>query len=249
MTTVHQLVPHFVPADAISGHVLRLRDGLRSAGFESDIVAEVVHQLYKREARRFANVMNDLRADLLIYQCSTSSAMAEWLASNRARFVVNYHNITPAAYFEPWDLEAATNMRRARQELQLLAPRALASFADSAYNASELVELGFRDVSVAQLLLPAHHHVQPDSSMADYLARTRAGTRWLFVGRIAPNKCQHDVIGAFAAYRRIFDPAARLILVGSNACPPYHDWLLELTDRLELETAVTLAGTVTDQEL
>src|SRR5687768_2724261 len=57
MTTVHQLTPHFVPGDAISGHTLRLRDALRAEGFESDIYAEIVHPRYNREARPFTDAV------------------------------------------------------------------------------------------------------------------------------------------------------------------------------------------------
>ena len=39
----------------------------------------------------------------------------------------------------------------------------------------------------------------------------------VFTGRVAPNKCQHDVIAAFALYQRHFDPEAKLFIVGSNS--------------------------------
>jgi glycosyltransferase involved in cell wall biosynthesis len=249
MTSVHQLVPFLVPGDAISRHTLRLRDGLRAAGFESDIVAEVTHRSYRGETVAFVDAMETLRADLLIYQASTGSVIADWLARQRSRLLVNYHNITPPSYFEAWDVDAAANMRRARQQLRRLAPRAVAALAVSSFNAGELEQLGFRHVSVAPLLLSAFEEVTPDPAMADYLSRVGAGVHWLSVGRIVPNKCQHDVIGAFAVYRDLFDPDARLTLVGASSFVNYEDWLLELVERLELETAVTFAGAVTDAEL
>ena len=80
-------------------------------------------------------------------------------------------------------------------------------------------------------------------------ARTRAGRHWLFVGRLAPNKCQHDLIAAFAAYRPLYDHGARLTLIGSEAAPSYSDALYGLVDDLGLTAAVTFAGPVTDAEL
>jgi glycosyltransferase involved in cell wall biosynthesis len=130
-----------------------------------------------------------------------------------------------------------------------MAPRARAALADSRYNAAELVTLGFRDVSVTPLLLPALGDLEPDRNMVEQLQRLPSGTHWLFVGRIAPNKCQHDVISAFAMYRRLFDPMSHLTLVGSNACASYRSWLLELIRRLDLSPAVTLRDEVTDAEL
>lgn len=249
MTRVVQIVPVLAPADAVSGHARRLRDALRQAGYDSDIVAEVTHGGLGPETIRLADFQRRPEADLVVYQCSTGSAVVPWLIDQRIPFVVNYHNITPASFFEPWDPEAAANLRRARQQLQLLAPRALLSFADSAYNAAELVELGFDDVSVAPLLLPPPRSIPADPRMQDYLRRTRGGLHWLFVGRLAPNKCQHQVICALAAYREVYDPTATLTLVGSSACDPYRDHLYKLADDLGLGAAVRFAGTVSDAEL
>jgi glycosyltransferase involved in cell wall biosynthesis len=69
------------------------------------------------------------------------------------------------------------------------------------------------------------------------------------VGRLAPNKCQHDLVAAFAAYRAAYDPGARLTLIGSEAAPAYSDALYGLIDDLDLHGSVTIAGSVTDGEL
>ncbi len=52
-------------------------------------------------------------------------------------------------------------------------------------------------------------------------AKRKGGADWLFVGRVTPNKCQHDVVKAFAAYRMLHDPNARLHIVGGVASDPY----------------------------
>src|SRR3546814_7862540 len=94
-------------------------------------------------------------------------------------------------------------MRRARAQLGAMARRSRLALADSPFNAAELTELGYSPVQVSPLLLDLDSRLAaPDPVVAEHLARTRAGRSWLFVGRLAPNKCQHDVIAAFAAYRR-----------------------------------------------
>ena len=45
--------------------------------------------------------------------------------------------------------------------------------------------------------------------------RTAGGADWLFVGRVVPSKGQHQLVKALWAYRRLYDPEARLHLVGS----------------------------------
>ena len=80
-------------------------------------------------------------------------------------------------------------------------------------------------------------------------ARAHGGTDWLAVGRIAPNKCQHDVLLAFAVYRRIHDPQARLTLVGGQSAGLYWRALHRLAEDLSVSDAVTFTDVVSHAEL
>src|SRR3546814_14759638 len=108
----------------------------------------------------------------------------------------------------------------------------------------------YSPVQVSPLLLDLDSRLAaPDPVVAEHLARTRAGRSWLFVGRLAPNKCQHDVIAAFAAYRMLYDRGARLTLVGSEAASSYADALPGLVDALGVTSAVPFSGPVPDAAL
>jgi glycosyltransferase involved in cell wall biosynthesis len=190
-------------------------------------------------------------ADLIIYQCSTGSPMVAFLRDRREPLAVNYHNITPAVFFDRWEPVAAGSMRRARAELLQLVPRTQLAIAVSEFNAAELAGMGFPDPVVVPLLLDlASFDAAPDARALERLRRGAAGgARWLFVGRLAPNKCQHDVIAAFAAYRLLHDPAARLTLVGGFTSDQYR-WSLEaMAAELGITDAVELTGTVTAPQL
>lgn len=251
MTAVHQILPVLAPHDAVGGHTRRVQAALRSQGHESRIFAEIV----VGEPPEGVSLLEDFDragagADLLIFQASTGSAAADWLQSRREPYVVNYHNVTPARFFEPWAPEAAENMRRGRNQLRALAPRSVAGLADSEFNASELVELGYRDVTVTPLLLDLDGVAPaPDARTTAFLQGARRGSHWLFVGRLAPNKCQHDVIAAFALYRTLHDPGARLTLVGSPASTTYADALLGLAEDLGVDRAVTMTSGLDDASL
>lgn len=251
MTTVHQVIPVLAPHDAVGNHTLLVRDALREAGFTSEVFAEL--RLGDRTGVGMSLADYDAHAgepDLVIYQSSTGSAVVDWLLRRSMPLAVNYHNITPASFFAPWDDEAATSMRRARAQLKALARRSELALAVSPFNAAELVDLGYQPVQVAPLLLDLDARLAaPDEHVAAHLQRNRRGRSWLFVGRLAPNKCQHDVIAAFAAYRLLYDPGAQLTLVGSESAPSYVDALHGLVDDLDLTGAVTFAGPVTDAEL
>lgn len=250
MTTVHQLVPVLAGADAIGSHTLQLRSALRAAGFESDVFAEVVHDDVRGEARPVGQLGRRSSADLLVYQCSTGTGLTDWLLSRPEPLAVDYHNITPASFFERWDPEAALSMRRARADLRRLAPRTDLALADSAYNAAELEAEGFSPVVVAPPLLDlAGVAARPDPATAAVLRRVRQGAHWLFVGRLAPNKCQHDLVAALAAARRLHDPGARLTLVGSTTSELYRDAVESLADELGVAGAVTITDRVRADQL
>lgn len=251
MTTVHQVIPVLAPHDAVGNHTLMVRDALREAGFTSEVFAELRFGARAGIGMSLADYDDHAgTADLVIYQSSTGSSAVDWLLRRPEPLAVNYHNITPASFFEPWDDQAAASMRRARSQLGALARRSRLALADSPFNAAELVELGYSPVQVAPLLLDLDARLAaPDPVVAEHLARTRHGRSWLFVGRLAPNKCQHDVIAAFAAHRLLHDPEARLALVGSESAGTYADALRGLVDDLGLTSAVTFTGPVTDAEL
>jgi glycosyltransferase involved in cell wall biosynthesis len=256
-TAVHQFLPTFAAGDAIGNHVLRLRDVLRAAGYDSDIFADDIHFGVRRHARPY----RDFKAPsggpaLMLYHLSTGSPMAEFLAeqadAGRARLAVYYHNITPAEFFERWEPGAAESVRTARGELRKLAGPTRFAMANSTFSEAELRNEGYTDTCVVPVLVDFSSFDAPaDRPTLARLQRAAAngGAQWLFVGRLAPNKCQHDVIGAFAAYRALFDPAARLTLVGGKTSELYHRALQQLIRELDLAGAVELADVVTFPEL
>ena len=67
---------------------------------------------------------------------------------------------------------------------------------------------------MAPILVPfGDYEQEPDADTVRQYSDGR--TNILFVGRIAPNKKQEDIIRAFDCYRKTYDETARLILVGS----------------------------------
>ena len=248
---VDQFVPSFVRHDAIGNHVLAVRRVLRSSGIDGDIFHDIVDPRLAKQGRPYFECDQRPSPDrLLLYHASTQSRMVPWLqqaAESGQAVAVDYHNITPAEYFWRWDPAAAEQLVEARQELAALSVSTRLALADSEYNESELQNLGYQGTAVAPLLVDlAQYHARPDplAAMALTRRRTRGGLLWLFVGRLAPNKCQHDVIAAFAIYRRNFDRDARLALIGSPTPLKYRQALQRMTDELELSDAVEFHGSV-----
>jgi glycosyltransferase involved in cell wall biosynthesis len=167
--------------------------------------------------------------------------MAAWLAEQPVPLAVDYHNITPAEYFDRWQPAAAQVAREARAEMRRLASSTAYGLADSTYNALELADEGYPDTAVVPILLDfAEYDAAPDSATLTRLRRRAegGGAQWLFVGRVAANKCQHDVVAAFAAYRQLFDPKARLSIVGGRTLLLYARALERMAHELGVADAV-----------
>ena len=251
---IDQVVPGLVVHDAISNHVRQVRGALREAGYDSDIWAQWIAPELADEGRPYRQCPDGNAERVLVYHASTHSPMAGWLVERALageRVVTNYHNVTPPVYFARWLPEATAGMVAAREELRFLAPHARLGIGVSGFNSEELVRTGYRRVVTAPLLVDLEaYHATPDRRTIGRLRREQeAGTRWLFVGRIAPNKCQHDVIAAFALYRRLYDPRARLSLVGGATAPRYLAALHRLAADLDLGGSVEMVDSVSDEVL
>ena len=237
--------------DAIGSHVLEVRKALRQAGYDSEIWADRIDERLGTEARPYTEYPEDRRG-ALIYQLSTDSEMVPWLekmASRGIRIASNYHNITPAEYFRRWEPPISRRLEVAREQLGDLARITELGLAVSAYNQSELDQAGYRHTVVTPLLVDlATRHETPDDWLLNRLNKT-PGTRWLFVGRLAPNKCQHDVVAAFAVYRRLYDPRARLTLVGSPSSYRYLRAVQRLASDIGVEESVEFVSNLGTRQL
>jgi glycosyltransferase involved in cell wall biosynthesis len=254
MVAVHQFVPTLAPRDAVSGHYMRVRTTLRAAGYASDIYAMDARGELAKEAKPFQNFGGGRPGEptWLCYHSSIGSPIADFVAARPEPLIVDYHNITPAAFFDRWEPGVAVYLRAGRRQLRSLAPRTALGIADSAYNASELDRLGFRSTGVVPILFDRDDlHVEIDEHARERLASERpaASSTWLFVGQVAPHKAQHDIVKALAAYRRVFDPNARLRIVGFALSRAYVRALTAYVADLGLTDAVDIAGSVPDAVL
>ena len=240
---IHQLLPSFVPGDAIGTHVRLLSRLLREAGVESKTYVTTCHPSLRAECAPYRKASLGAE-DVLLYHLSCADGLVGWLLGQPQRLLVDYHNITEPKWFDRWAPLAAHDMRLARVQLGALAPRAEAAFAHSRFSADELEANGYHPVGVAPLLFAL-----PPRAERPQRPVPERGARWLFVGRLAPNKCQQAIIGALAAARRGTDPQASLTLVGGSAFGAYVSALHHLAADLGVADAVTFAGHVPDAEL
>jgi glycosyltransferase involved in cell wall biosynthesis len=243
---LRQFVPVLEPG-AVGSHTLEVERLCRELGIETEVYAEDVRAVWAGRGRR----LKDYRPredDVLLYHVAIGSPVADFVASQPGTVVVDHHNITPASYFADWEPPVVHGIAWGRRQLADLAARASAGLADSGFNRGELDDLGYPRTSVAPILLDTStFEREVDPAALERLAHD--GPAWLFVGRVSPHKCQHDVIKAFAVHRRVYAPDAVLRIVGASSSDRYVDALHRLVDALGLTGAVELTGGVSDGEL
>lgn len=260
MRALHQFVPTFEPG-AVGGHMLELQRLAReSLGVEAELFAEFVHPAREGQARRHTDYGRRFPArpgDVLVYHMAIGSVVADFVRQRPEVLVVDHHNITPPEMYERWEPAAAYGCSWGRAQLPELAARTTLGVADSPFNEDELRRAGYAATVTAPILLdPAifdpgddRGDAAVDPAAVARLQESKAGADWLFVGRVSPNKCQHDVIKAFAAYHRVYDPAARLHVVGGSSSPTYWAALEGYVAALGLTGSVHLTGSVSAGEL
>jgi glycosyltransferase involved in cell wall biosynthesis len=139
-----------------------------------------------------------------------------------------YHNVTPERFLVGHHPELVEFLARGREALSRLHGATHYSLADSEWNRLELEQLGFRPSATLPILADLER-LRVGSDPLTTRALRGPGTRVLFVGRVIPNKGHHALIRCFAAYQRLFDARARLLLAGEfRSIESYNHELLRL---------------------
>jgi glycosyltransferase involved in cell wall biosynthesis len=250
VTGVHQFLPRLEPS-AVGAHALAARQILREMGHESEIYADGTDPAWTDEAHPYREYGRRSRpGDLLVYQAAVGAPMVDYLVERPEPLVVNYHNVTPARFFRRWEPEVVHAVNVGVRQVRQLASRAIAGIAVSEYNEAELRDAGYRHTLVAPVLFDAEGLLPSiDEAALAELRAAKTGADIVFVGRVAPHKAQHDLIKALAAYRRAYDPGARLHVVGASSSGRYWSVLEHFVEALDLQDAVHLAGPVTAGQL
>lgn len=242
---VLQVVPTFAPRDAIGDHARQVDRLFKDHGVQTQIYAQLAVPEIAHLARPFSELVAapDTGA-VLLHHHSTGTAVVDRLLDRPEPLVIDYHNITPAPLFEPWEPVVAAELAWGRRQLDVLRGRSHAALADSAFNAMELSDRGWQRVAVAPIVR--------DLGRVDErrrAPRTSPAPELLFVGRLSPNKCQHQLLAALALHRAVHGAGARLRLVGAASSQSYERALRALAVDLGVDDAVSFEHGLTDAQL
>ncbi len=245
--TIDQVVQTLEFGDAISEEAVFFRERLRDLGYSSRIYAEAVGERVRGEAD-VLGPKSSVDPDALVYHHSIQCGATDRVLAATVPKALVYHNITPAAFFRPYDATFAALLEGGREQLSGLLGNFDVLVACSDFNARELTALGAKQmpVTIPPVVDFARFDVMPDRRVS---SRLRRGARWLFVGRIAPNKGLAKLIDAFEAFLAA-DPEASLTIVGRYGLrDPYFRHVRAIVEERGLCNAIEFAGVVENAAL
>jgi glycosyltransferase involved in cell wall biosynthesis len=246
---VHQVLATLGYGDAIGHEVLGIQRALRAAGYESDIFVETADPRLEHLTWDYRDLVAVSAPDnILVHHFSIGSHASRLAYALPDRMVLVYHNITPPEYFVGIHERLVELCYLGRRELRAYANRCELALGDSEFNRQELEALGFPSTGVLPVV-PGFAHL--DGPANPFVERD-FDDDWvniLFVGRVIPNKRIENLIRIFHAYKTLFNPRSRLLIVGSHGgFETYLAMLNGLISRLGT-TDVYLTGHVTDAAL
>lgn len=259
---IDQILPSYSQYDAIGNEATIIRDLLRTSGFESDIFAEDSWDSkgsYPIEYySEFAHPEH-----IALHHFSIGSNVPFFLKSKPSFVVTRYHNITPAAYFDfPELAQPYLRCMQGRAQIPLVKDITHCYWPVSEYNEKDFGE-GRRFALPILPVLRRYDYLSSCVTNAPLTKKLAQSDRrsMLFVGRVVPNKAQHDLIVLLSLYHRFVSRDLRLFLVGGM--DPYYGKVVlpslayerGLTVSVEPKTAkdfaadVIISGSVGDDQL
>lgn len=243
-----QLSPNITSGDAVSSDAFMMSEVLSRMGY----AAETVCLSASEKVAGRVTLLRDFSEkpdDIFLYHMSIGSALSGYVIDSHVkRKLMVYHNITPHEYFDQTS-ELSRACKQGRIELRALRDVTDFAICDSPFNKEELDVLGYRETSVLPIVFDenACRSVPPDRAI---LEKYRDGwVNILFVGRIAPNKKQEDVVHSFHLYNKYINPKSRLFLVGGTVHSDRYMGALKRYVRENKIQNVIFSGRVSSREI
>ena len=247
---INQWVPAAHRGDAVGDSARHVRDLVRALGHQSELYALTIDDDLKHDVRPFSDPAAR-RGDLTIFHFALPSPMTSAFASLSGGRILQYHNVTPAAFFAPYDPALFRLAALGREDLSTLVGHVELALGDSDFNRRELETLGFEPTGVFPIAIDTSRVTNPVARPALERLLDDELVNFLFVGRIAPNKKIEDHIRLAEHYKRYVDAYYRFIFVGRyDVVPGYYATIRALMSEFRLlNDRFVFTGPVPDEEL
>jgi len=231
---VVQLVPTLHQGDAIGNNAIAIRNFLVSRDIPTIILYLEADPEIAHEGLHISHFPEWNASEILtILHFALPSPLTDLFKKAKGKRILVYHNVTPPTFLTGYPQYQRLAVV-AREELKGLKTYSDLAIADSEFNRLELEGYGFSDTRVTPIFIDFSRYNQRSNPVLARMFRDDF-INFLFVGRITPNKCQHDLIRLYGYYKRFVRERSRLFIVGKwDGFEPYYYQLNHLIKTLKL---------------
>jgi glycosyltransferase involved in cell wall biosynthesis len=240
---IHQIIEALDYGDAVSNHAIDLSKQLTELGFQNSIYSKYVHE----KVNNFRLPIEELQTekdDVLLFHFSGKTSMFDVIRKQKCKKILLYHNITPHYFFQGMEPHY-THCFEGRKQLKEIAGLFDMYLGDSEYNVKELEQVGCSQTRV----LPISVDLKIKGDRKQYTIKKK-GRKFLFVGRVAPNKKHEDIMRIFEYYYQYIDRDSTLYFVGNyQDYLPYYNKLVSYKNTLQSSDKIIFTGKVSSEEV
>lgn len=245
---VNQILPSLTENDAVSNDAIEIQKFLVSQGFESNIFVKHVHPNVSKYTKNLSTYHGSGENVLIYHFALAGQDVTDFVKNLPDKKILRYHNITPHHFFEVYDKE---NLRhfcsKGIDELQELSHYCKIGLGDSDFNSKCLEENGFNNVKTIPIFF--NLNISDLGYENNDLKYDNNTINIIFVGRVAPNKKQEDIIRVFYYYHTHINTNSRLFIVGNHQFPDYVQYLKQVAENLHISNSVIFTGMVSNELL
>jgi glycosyltransferase involved in cell wall biosynthesis len=250
-TPIYQVVEALYEYDAVSESIWQQARLLQALGYHTPILARSSPARHSAQVATPDISLNHADCHLIMHY--SGYTVTTWmLRAIRGRKAICYHNITPPHYFAPGSLHNQ-HTQLGYAQLRQIAEQFDCVIGDSSYNLQEFA----RAIHTPKPGLTLYPIIEPQQlqqcayDQQQYaLLRSQPGTKFLFVGRMVPNKRPNQLMRLLNYYCQHYDAQATLWLVGDqNVEYDYQSNLHVLQRSLPTATQIVMTGSVSTEQL
>ena len=243
---------HIFDGDAVGNDIVGMAEVLTSLGIEVILIGENIAESISKIRRIIVDFENlDLNQfEILIYHHSTFWDKGTKLLYNFSGTIIfKYHNITPEFFFKPYSklhYEHCLKGREQTSELLSHFPNSL-WLADSEFNRLDLIDK-HPELRNSKVVPPFHKQVFiPKKPQIE----KKLPPKFLFVGRVAPNKGHRVLIRVFHEYLKKYKNGSLLEIIGNTESPlkDYKEELIQLSKKLGISNQICWRENLSDNEV
>ncbi|MEQ5843327.1 glycosyltransferase [Paraburkholderia acidicola] len=244
---IFQTVEALDYGDAVSNQVIALDTMLKEMG----VVTSIYSQWHHADVAGFRQDLSELAPTdedvIILHYAGYSDHMLPFVQDLRCTKICVYHNITPHTFFRP-GTDLYDFCLKGREQLHEIVQSFHYFWGDSNYNLQELIELGANPENCALVPIIVEKKSSP-SVYQEFDSREKGA--WIFLGRIAANKGQVNLVKQFAKAHVEDERYARTLYIIGNHNPhdPYFQELQRVIKELGVSEAVILTGKLSDAEV